>query len=236
MSRRRSFLPKLALLLLLAILLAAPLWLGLVPARYLPFRALDISDPDSWFVDFRLAALRQDRETCSAALAPPHAGASAIADKPIERGCGWANAVRLRDAGGVTVSAERITCPMAAALAMWLAHEVQPLATRHLGVKVRSVIGMGTYSCRNIVGNPGLADMRSEHATANAIDIGGFVLVDGRQISVLRHWRSNGPEAAFLREAHRRSCRYFRVSLSPEYNAAHRDHLHLDRGDFWTCR
>ena len=68
------------------------------------------------------------------------------------------------------------------------------------------------------------------------IDIGGFVLADGRRITLLRHWSDTGPDGDFLRRVNSRSCRYFRVSLGPEFNAAHRDHFHFDRGPFWACR
>lgn len=50
--------------------------------------------------------------------------------------------------------------------------------------------------------------MRSEHATANAIDIAGFRLENGDSISVLKDWREQSREAMFLREVHRRACRY----------------------------
>jgi hypothetical protein len=78
--------------------------------------------------------------------------------------------------------------------------------------------------------------VRSQHATANAIDISGFTLDGGRQISILRDWTSKGPEAAFLKEVHHRACRYFRVALGPEYNAAHKNHFHFDRGAFSRCK
>ena len=45
-----------------------------------------------------------------------------------------------------------------------------------------------------------------------------------------------GPEARFLRAAHGRACRYFRVAIGPEFNAAHWNHIHLDRGVFMGCR
>ncbi|MGI9478102.1 MAG: extensin family protein, partial [Hyphomicrobiaceae bacterium] len=32
------------------------------------------------------------------------------------------------------------------------------------------------------------------------------------------------------------ACHYFRVALSPAFNAAHRDHFHFDRGILWTCQ
>ena len=91
---------------------------------------------------------------------------------------------------------------------------------------------MGTYRCRNIEGK----SRPSEHASANAIDISGFTLKDGRKISVLHHWRDNGPEAKFLRGARVAACRYFRATLGPNYNTAHADHFHFDRGVFWACK
>jgi hypothetical protein len=104
------------------------------------------------------------------------------------------------------------------------------------GQEVVTLGDMGTYDCRNIVGNPFWKGVRSQHAAANAIDISGFTFADGRSISVLRDWKGKGPESQFLREAHRRSCRYFRVALSPDFNAAHANHFHFDRGLMWTCR
>ncbi len=54
---------------------------------------------------------------------------------------------------------------------------------------------------------------------------------------VLNDWpREATDEAAFLREARDGACRYFNATLSPDYNAAHRDHLHLDQGRFRMCR
>ena len=139
-------------------------------------------------------------------------------------------------AGGVRASFDKITCEAAAALALWLEHDVQQLAQEMFGQRVVAVQSFGTYSCRNIIGNPLWKGCRSEHATANAVDIGGFMLADGRRISVRAHWRGDGAEARFLRAAHGRACRYFRVVLGPDYNAAHRDHFHLDRGLLQRCK
>jgi len=110
---------------------------------------------------------------------------------------------------------------------------VQPAAEQMLGVKVASVQHFGSYSCRNMRGS---AAMRSEHARANALDISGFTLTTGRQISVARHWAGDGAEARFLRAVHSGACRTFRAALGPDYNAAHRDHFHYDRGLFAGCR
>jgi hypothetical protein len=128
---------------------------------------------------------------------------------------------------------DRITCEAAAGLALWLAHDVQPAAQQMFGAKVASVQHFGSYSCRNMRGGTG---MRSEHARANALDVAGFTLTNGKQISVARHWAGDGAEARFLRTVHKSACRTFRVALGPDYNAAHRDHFHFDRGLFASCR
>ena len=84
---------------------------------------------------------------------------------------------------------------------------------------------MGSYACRNVAGTGRL----SAHASANAVDIAGFRLADGRRISVLNDWNSDSPQVrAFLRTIRDSACKRFGTVLSPEYNAAHRDHLHLE--------
>ncbi|OYY01047.1 MAG: hypothetical protein B7Y80_03835 [Hyphomicrobium sp. 32-62-53] len=170
------------------------------------------------------------------AAAAVHISATSIADQPYKDGCGWQNAVRFSQVGGAKIGAEKLTCEMAAAMALWIEHEVQPLALESFGARVVSIGDMGIFDCRNIVGNPLMKNIRSQHATANAIDISGFTLDGGRQISVLRDWSGRSKEAAFLKEIHRRACRYFRVALGPEYNAAHKNHFHFDRGAFSRCK
>jgi hypothetical protein len=113
---------------------------------------------------------------------------------------------------------------------------VQPLAREMYGQQVVRLGDMGTYSCRDIVGNPLWKGVRSEHASANAIDISGFTFADGRTITLLRDWNRRGKDGVFLREVHRRACRYFRVALGPDFNKAHANHFHFDRGLMWTCR
>jgi hypothetical protein len=228
------------LLLVLAVLVAGSavisFWLGIVPQRYSPFRPLSLEAPPGLFLDFQLAALRRDPALCQAVLKAPYIEAAPVPDRPFKDRCGWRNAVRVTAGGGVTIGAEPLTCEMAAALALWIEHGLQPAATRILGSRVSAIEDMGTYDCRNIIGSRIWRHTRSEHASANAFDIAGFRLEDGRRIGVLSHWKGKGPEARFLREAHARACRYFRVALGPEFNAAHKDHLHLDRGILWTCK
>lgn len=224
------------LIVLLAVAISAAFWLGLVPQRYSPFPPLDLAAGPGLFLDAQLAVLRRDFPLCQAILKAPHVTAIPVADKDFVKQCGWRNGVRLSSAGGAQISVEPLTCEMAAALALWVEYALQPAAVEILGSRVASIDDMGTYDCRNIIGNKLWRDVRSEHAKANALDIAGFKLEDGRRISVLGDWKGKGPEGQFLREVHRRACRYFRVTLGPEFNDAHKNHFHFDRGLLWRCK
>lgn len=92
---------------------------------------------------------------------------------------------------------------------------------------------MGVYACCG-VGDP-ITGRPSAHARAQAIDIAGFRLANGRRISVAKDWAGQGAEAVFLRRVRDDACRLFGVTLSPDYNAAHADHLHLEAGRGGLC-
>jgi hypothetical protein len=132
------------------------------------------------------------------------------------------------------------TCPMVAAMENWVEKVVQPAAMARFGQLVVEVRTMGTYSCRRMNTGRGSARM-SEHAFANAIDIGGFRLADGSIITILKGWNGGLEEQNFLREVHAGACRNFATVLGPGV-ALHHDHLHFDlarhgrRGDRSICR
>jgi hypothetical protein len=233
--RGRGF-AKFLLIVLLIVSGGAAFWFGLVPQRLSPLPPLVLSEPHPWFADFRIAALRRNPGLCAATLVEPQIAARPIDDNPIKNGCGWENAVRLSAVGGATLPMGSLTCEMAAAMALWVEHDIQPLAQRLLGSKVTRIVHMGGYACRNIIGSKALRAFRSQHATANAIDIAGFRLANGRSVRIARDWKGEDAESQFLKEAHRSACRYFRIALSPEFNAAHHDHFHLDRGPFVRCK
>ncbi len=235
--RRRAAWPRVVLFVTVAAVTALAFREGLVSSRFNPLPPIDLAGRDAgWFLDWRLAGLKHDPVVCAQILAGPHIAAHQIADSPLRNGCGWSNAVRLTEAGGARASFGMITCEMAVALAMWIEREVQPLAQQHLGHRVVALKSLGSYACRNIVGNAGWRFVRSQHAFANAADIAGFTLADGRTVDVRKHWNGDTPEARFLHAAHASACRYFRAALGPDYNAAHHDHFHLDRGPFSGCR
>lgn len=235
-SRANRRLARQVLIVTLMSFIAGAFWLGLVPQRYSPLSPLDLDEPGAWFLDLRLAALKRDRALCDAVLKQPAVSASAVDDQPYANGCGWHNGVRVTSAGGAHLSVDKISCPMAAALAMWIEHDVQPAARELLSAQVISVRHMGSYACRNIVGSKSLKPFRSQHASANAIDISAFTLDDGRTISLLKHWAGQDAQAQFLRRIHAAACRYFRVAIGPDFNAAHANHFHFDRGAFKSCR
>lgn len=236
MRRFARILSRFLLVTLVALGVVAGFWLGLVPQRLSPFSPLSLSEPAQWFLDPRLAALRRDPMLCRAVLQAPFIEASPIPDRPYKDGCGWLNGVRIETVAQAKLVVPTISCEMAAALALWMEHEVQPQAQAMLASRVSAIEHMGTYSCRNVVGSATWGAFRSQHATANALDIAGFVLEDGRQISVLRDWTTQAREGQFLREVHLRACRYFRVAIGPEHNAAHQNHFHYDRGLLRSCR
>ena len=209
---------------------------GLVSPMLNPLPPVDLALADQWLIDWRLAAIKRHPDVCARTLKAPHIEAQQIPDSPLENGCGWTNSVRLTAAGGVRAGFDKVTCETAVALALWLEHEVQPVARQLFGQPVRSITSYGSYACRNIIGSKYWGGVRSQHATANAVDIAGFTLADGRAISVRAHWRDQTDVGRFLRTVHARACPYFRVALGPDYNAAHHDHFHLDRGPLSRCK
>ena len=208
----------------------------------MPWTKLDLTRPIRIFTGRKLAALNGHGNECRSLLRS--AGIRFTALPARDNGqCGYDDAVRFRGGGATTIAWRPAdlgtSCPMAAALALWEWHVVQPAALRHFGAKVASIDHFGSYSCRRIYGRS--SGGWSEHSTANAIDVAAFRLDDGRRISIAGDWRSQGPKARFLREVRDGACKLFATTLSPDYNEAHRDHLHLDqarRGEYgWRgCR
>lgn len=128
-----------------------------------------------------------------------------------------------------------MTCRTALALSVWRRQSLEPAARDILGSDVVRIDHMGAYACRN-VNNGGASTRVSAHAQAAALDFAGVQLRDGRRINVTANWSGDGPEARFLRRIRDDACRIFGTVLSPDYNAVHRDHLHLEATDTRFCR
>lgn len=200
----------------------------------LPWTPLDLRAPIGAATAVKLQLLRESPAACQQVLAKAGVAFSPVADSG-EGECGYRDALFLQRTGiAYAPQPLRLSCPMAAALAIWERRVVEPAARRHLGAGVRRIDHFGSYSCRRLYGRA--SGPWSEHATANALDIAGFRLTDGRRLSVLRDWPRDDQRSAFLREVHAGACRLFGTTLGPAYNRAHANHFHLDMRLSSSCR
>lgn len=167
---------------------------------------------------------------CLVRLGRTGATYSSVPDQYLDQGCAIVGTVQLAslpsDSSPLAVSnLGPVTCEVSQAFTGWARYGVDRAARQLLGSPVRSIETMGSYSCRNVAGS----GRRSAHATGEAIDIAGFVLADGRRITVRNGWHGGSePEREFLRVVRQSACKRFDTVLSPDYNSAHHDHLHLE--------
>lgn len=180
----------------------------------------------------RIDTFERDLGACRSALAGAGFETEVLPDVR-DGACGYRDGVELTQSVHAYSAPVATRCAMAAALALWERDVVAPAARRYFGQDVMRIELAGpSYTCRPVAGTTRL----SEHARANAVDIGGFLLADGRLITVARGWRGTRAERAFLRAVRDGACGHFKAVLSPDYNRAHRDHLHFDRGPNRMCR
>ncbi len=180
-----------------------------------------------------------NRETaqCLADLRELHVSFQVLPDRETGPGCGLNGTVKLVDIGVPVANLTAVRCGAARAFIGWTRNAVAPAAYQMLGSELARVDSMGSYACRNIVGSARNTSRRSGHAIANAIDVGGFVLKDGRRITLLNDWNSSDPQVRqFLQTIRASACKRFGTVLSPDYNAAHRNHLHLEDDHANFCR
>ncbi len=233
-TRARRLLLGLLALGLAALTLALQRGHWVIEDRWKPWAPLRVDDAPNLLTPLKLRRLAQDAPLCRAVLATTGFRYDTVPDRVTGPGCGFENAVRIR-ATGVAVGAPfPLSCRAAVSLALWERHSLQREARERLGQPVVRIEHVGSYACRNVYGRPDAR--RSRHATADAFDVAGFVLADGRRIRVRGGWNGESAEAQFLHAVHRGACRWFDTVLGPDYNAAHADHLHLDRGSFGLCR
>jgi hypothetical protein len=206
-----------------------------LPNEWNPMLPLVVTDPLTDLTVWKLNRALGSDETCLAAL---HTGAQ-VQSKPDfvdTPQCGIAPQVRLSGAAGAEMKPVNTRCQTALRLAMWAHHDLQPTAREMFGQDIGRIAHFSSYSCRAIRSTSGGSGRMSTHATADAIDISGFVLADGTGLDLLRDWNGEVTKAAFLRHANRSACTWFRVTLGPEYNRLHADHFHLQHTGFGLCR
>ena len=224
----------------LVVVALAEQWIEL-PDRWNPWAPLWPQEPPTALTPYKLARLRGDPTACARALAATSLSFSPVPDRPSSNGCGWSNAVRIAALPARVGPPIVLSCPAAVSLAMWERHALQPAAEAILGDRVVAMEHFGSYACRDIGGGMRRhegAERRSEHATADALDVAAFVLADGRTVSIARDWQRprDDPRRRFLQAVRDGACDVWNVVLGPDYNAAHRDHLHLDVGRSRACR
>jgi hypothetical protein len=155
-----------------------------------------------------------------------------VPDVESERGCSIENAVEITAVGNVKLTRPALlTQDMALRLGRWVKDVLEPEAKKAFGSQLAAMDVGGSYSCRNIYGTPfggRFAGRLSEHAFANAIDIGGFRLADGREVEYLKHWRGPGHSSHFLQTTSLAACEIFNTTLTPDYDRFHRNHIHVD--------
>jgi len=184
-------------------------------------------------------AARPEDVSCLADLGATGARFDPLPDTYAAPGCNKLGTVQLMALAGdrapLSISnLGPVRCGTAKAFNDWARFGVDRAARQILGSPVVRIETMGSYACRNVAGT----ERRSAHARAEAIDVAGFALADGRRIVLKRDW--NGGDAAtreFLRVVHKSACKRFGTVLGPEYNAAHEDHFHLEgNGGSTFCR
>ncbi|WP_116809229.1 extensin family protein [Steroidobacter cummioxidans] len=205
-----------------------------VPPDWNPWEQLDVNAEPNFLTRYKLDRLSERAEQCQQVLATTDIEYQRLDNRVTGPACGFFNAVRVERTTSRVGKPFSLSCRTAVSLALWERHVLDPAAQRHFGQKVATLEHFGSYSCRNVYGRAQAT--RSQHANAEALDVAGFVLEDGRRIRVLKDWEEDGASGAFLREIRTGACRFFDGVLSPNYNAAHRDHFHFDRGPYRVCR
>lgn len=220
---KRSF--RLALLLVaVAFAACAPIGRG----GFRPTQPLALA-PDS-----ALAHAARDPAQCYALLEGEGARFIPMADTSEGGFCHVTTALRLGPSPTPMAPFQpMMTCGLAAAYLMWSRQAVAPAAREILGAELAQVDHLGVYACRRVNGQT--EGRPSAHAQADAIDVSGFRLADGRRITVLGDWSKDSPEARFLHRVRDEGCRVFGTVLSPDYNALHANHLHLEGAGRGPC-
>ena len=153
--------------------------------------------------------------------------------------CGAADAVLLEsvtlpDDTKVTFApAATLRCTMAEQVALWLREDVMP-ASASLGTQLRALEDYDSYECRGQ--NRVRGATLSEHGRANALDLRGLRLTNGKLVeltdaNVAKEWRES------LRVS---ACARFHTVLGPGSDGNHETHIHIDlaerRSDYKICQ
>ena len=176
---------------------------------------------------------------CRKALTEQIAIAPSIPDIKGQGGCGGEDLVRLEaivlpDMSRVAVKpAAILRCAMASEVANWVRTDMAPIAAAQ-GSKLAELDNFNSYECRGR--NRVVGAKLSEHGRANALDIRGLALANGRTISLTDRAVPRGLREQVLGTV----CARFSTILGPGSDWYHEDHVHLDlaprRGNMKICQ
>lgn len=238
--------------LALGVCAAFALMNAFAPPQDLPWKPLDLNQPlgqatEAKVADFQVpfSAPPEEVEGATDACLRTLRDAGVEVRRAEDRDDGGFCQVR----GAVTITGGSVTplkpggltmqCPLAVRYVIWDRQVLQPAAEAIYGSRAVAVNTYGTYACRRIYGSTEVSDRPSEHARANAVDVASVTLADGRMVSVEADWDGQGPNgtegSALLRRMRDGACRVFATVLTPDYNDAHKDHLHLDGAPRGLC-
>lgn len=211
-----------------------------LPYRWNPFAPYAVDAPRDALTPLRFWRTVRDPRLCSAALAASSMQYRDVVDIASAAGCDVTNAKRV-DSDQLRFNHPFLaSCPLALALARFDRETLQPAAQALYHQRVSRVNHVGSYACRAVRADRTQGDSPSsrlsEHAHANAIDLTGFVLSDGRILTVEHDWHADDTDARFLHRVHDGACGIFNTTLGPDYNALHRGHFHVDMGAYRMCR
>jgi hypothetical protein len=142
--------------------------------------------------------------------------------------CGIDYPIELRGlSGNIDVKpAVKLNCQVTEAFAKWVKYELAPSSRYRYWSGVKTIRPLGGYSCRTM--NSRRGNPMSEHARGNAIDVGKFVLKNGKEIDVRKKGLFAFRERGLLKAVRADSCKYFNTVLGPGSDPFHKDHFHFD--------
>ncbi len=198
---------------------------------------------DTWTL-----ASREDGAACREALKSAGFKFTAYPDKaqPDKNGCGIPHAVVVsKGPTGIRYDPPiTVDCAFARSLES-VERIVQEEAETHLGSRITRIGNLGGFACRPRNSRKGAS--LSAHAFGSAVDISAFHPTKGTPAIIVRDYaepkrpsRAQEDRRNFLHAVFRRLRRNadLTYAVGPDFNAAHRDHFHLDRGGwhFWFNR
>lgn len=141
------------------------------------------------------------------------------------KGCGLEDPVEVTSVDGIALTpAATVDCSTAAALNTWVHAAAKP-AFDGAGGGLEALRVAASYICRSRNNVPGARI--SEHGRGKAIDISGFILASGAEITVAQDYR-RGSYSRPLKAVHKAACGPFGTTLGPGSDGRHEDHLHMD--------